>query len=201
MVLSEAIRDYQEYARHELGVQPEHLPELRRPAAAIPPLAPGTGPSGPARPGISASLMRRYSYSLSGRDLRPRSVRGALHALRALFTFLHSVGLVDCNPALEVRLPRKDAATRLLVTDEDLMTLLQAAGRQRAVWRSRFRPTSPSRRQRSARKSYGWDTSGRSFSQSRSASAAGSHMKITRLLSPLPARTSSLFSRRSRSPT
>jgi hypothetical protein len=37
---------------------------------------------------------------------------------------------VETNPFLEVRLPKKDAARRLLVSDEELVTLLEAATRQ-----------------------------------------------------------------------
>jgi site-specific recombinase XerD len=85
---------------------------------------------------ISPELIRRYSYWLSARKLRPRTIRGALHALRSLFAFLTTMGALPANPAVEVRLPRKDAATRLLVTGDDLRNLLVAAGRQHSDFRS-----------------------------------------------------------------
>jgi site-specific recombinase XerC len=44
--------------------------------------------------------------------------------------------VLAANPAAEVRLPKKDAATRLLVADEDLVRLLEAAERQRSDFRS-----------------------------------------------------------------
>jgi site-specific recombinase XerC len=70
-------------------------------------------------------LVRRYAYHLSGRGLRPRTIRGALHALRARFGYLTERGVLAANPAAEVRLPKKDAATRLLVADEDLRAVSQ----------------------------------------------------------------------------
>ena len=67
--------------------------------------------------------------------MRPRTVRSTLYALRALFAFHQEMGLVPGNPAREVRLPKKDAATRLLVSDEELLPVLEAAGRQRNTFR------------------------------------------------------------------
>src|SRR5262249_25229359 len=84
---------------------------------------------------VSPELIRRYSYSLSAHKLRPRTIRAALHALRALFACLTHMGALSTNPALDVRLPKKDAATRLLVTDDDLRLLLEAAGRQHSEFR------------------------------------------------------------------
>jgi len=84
---------------------------------------------------ITAALVRRYSYHLTGKNDRPRNIRGALHAIRSLFDYLVQLGAVSSNPAKEVRLPKKDAATRLLVTDEDLIALRQATERQAADFR------------------------------------------------------------------
>lgn len=135
MVLSEAIQDYGEFMRHELGqaattyhVYVSWQRNFARWLAE-------TGIPDPPVTEISTSLIRRYSYSMSSRGLRPRTIRGVLHALRALFKYLHDQGAISSNPALEVRLPKKDAATRLTVGDEDLIRLLEATGRQRTDFR------------------------------------------------------------------
>jgi len=135
MVLSEAIRDFGEYSRHELGHSTatyfSYVSWQRNFASWLA----DRGLGDPSLPDVTPDLVRRYSYSLSGRNLRPRTIRGALYALRALFRYLHERGAVASNPAMEVRLPKKDAAIRLLVTDEDVQRLLEATGRQRSDFR------------------------------------------------------------------
>jgi site-specific recombinase XerD len=135
MVLSEAIRDYGECARHELGHTTStyytYVCWHRRFARWLAEQGLDDPPIGD----VSASLIRRFSYSLSGSNLRPRTIRGALHALRALFAYLVTQKALTENPAAEVRLPKKDAANRLLVTDDDLLKLLDACERQHADFR------------------------------------------------------------------
>lgn len=135
MVLSEAIEDYGEFMRHELG----HTASTYHAYVSWHRnfgrwLAENGFPDPPVTE-ISEALIRRYSYSMSSRGVRPRTIRGALHALRALFRYLHEQGAVKSNPTTEVRLPKKDAATRLTVTDEDLIRLLEATERQRSDFR------------------------------------------------------------------
>jgi site-specific recombinase XerD len=104
---------------------------------------------------ITPELLREFVYHLSGpqgrRDgappsgrrgssaprLRPRTIRAVMHAVRALFFYLAKIGVIDPkeNPAPEVELPKMDAATRLLVSDEDLMRLLEATDRLHSEFR------------------------------------------------------------------
>lgn len=135
MVLSEAIHDYCQYARHELGhttaTYYSYVSWQRNFAAWLA----DQGMPDPPIQEVTASVIRRYQYSLSGRNLRPRTIRGALHAVRAVFTYLVEMGVLPTNPAKEVKLPKKDAATRLTVDDDDLIKLLEAAERQRSDFR------------------------------------------------------------------
>ena len=130
MVLSEAIEDYGQFIRHELGhaktTYHAYVSWQRNFARWLT----ANGHPDPLVTEISPDLVRSHSYGMSSRDLRPRTVRGALHALRAPFAWLCEKEAITTNPAKEVRLPKKDAAQRLLVTDEDLAKLLVAAGRQ-----------------------------------------------------------------------
>jgi integrase/recombinase XerD len=74
-------------------------------------------------------------FLVVGQNLRHRTIRGKLNALRALFRYLTDQGVIPENPALAVKMPRLNAAQRLLVSDEDLQKLLAAAGRQRTDFR------------------------------------------------------------------
>jgi site-specific recombinase XerC len=97
MVLWEAIRDYGQYARHERGQTTTTFYSYR-------------------------TWQRNFV-----RNLRPRTLRGALHGLRALFAYVVEMTVLDANPATDIRMPKKDAATRLLVGDGELVELLDAA--------------------------------------------------------------------------
>ncbi|HTE17820.1 MAG TPA: phage integrase N-terminal SAM-like domain-containing protein [Armatimonadota bacterium] len=135
MVLSEATQDYLQFARHELVHSPPTVLSYQSWLRKFARWLDESGTPDPPVREISVTQIRRYSYSLSGRNLRPRTVRGALNALRAMFTYLVDMGALATNPAREVRMPKKDAATRLLVMDEDLVKLLEAAERQRTDFR------------------------------------------------------------------
>jgi site-specific recombinase XerD len=135
MVLSEAIRDFAAYSRHELGhTRKTNLCYLSRQRNFARWLE-EQGHSDPPVHEISPELIRRYFYSLSARRLRPRTVRSAMNGIRALFAYLVHMGGLKQDPAREINLPKLDAATRRLVSDEDLRQLLEAAGRQRLDFR------------------------------------------------------------------
>jgi integrase/recombinase XerD len=58
-----------------------------------------------------------------------------MNAVRALYAYLVTMGATSENPGLDVKMPKKDAATRQLVTDDDLVKLLSAAEQQRTEFR------------------------------------------------------------------
>ena len=80
---------------------------------------------------LTTDQIKKYVYHLSGRGLRPRSVRGPLHALRGLCKFLVESGAMDSNPVAVIRMPKKDAAKRPIVTDADVSALLAIPDRYR----------------------------------------------------------------------
>lgn len=135
MVLSDAIKDYGSYSRCELGhtesTYHSYVSWQRNFAAYLA----ENGLPDPPISEVTATLIRRYAYALAGRNLRPRTIRGALHALRGLFGYLVEMRAIPENPAKDIRLPKMDAATRLLVTDEDLQQLLEATSRQASDFR------------------------------------------------------------------
>jgi len=78
---------------------------------------------------FNSHVLRRYLHSVSA-GLRPRSVRSAFHPLRALSVYLVDMGSLSENPCNTIALPKKDAAHRLLVSDDEVRQLLIACERQ-----------------------------------------------------------------------
>lgn len=78
---------------------------------------------------FNSQVLRRYLHSISG-GLRPRSIRSAFHPLRALSVYLVDMGSLTENPCDTIALPKKDAAHRLLVSDDEVAQLLLACVRQ-----------------------------------------------------------------------
>jgi hypothetical protein len=58
-----------------------------------------------------------------------------MSALRTLFGYLIRMGALTKDPTREVALPKLDDARRLLVVDNDLVQLLEAAQRQHSGFR------------------------------------------------------------------
>jgi site-specific recombinase XerD len=135
MTFSEAIDDYRTGARHELGhSQATYYAYVATYQQFARWLAAAGQPDPPIRESTS-QLLRRYYFSIAGQNLRPRTIRGKLVALRALFGYLAAQGVIPENPALALKLPRLDAAQRYLVGDDDLQKLLEATEKQRSDFR------------------------------------------------------------------
>ncbi len=131
MLFADVKQDFVYYLEHERGLTKQSLRTYRswllyfdRFCESV-----STGPLLEDR--LSVPLLRRYLYWMSGKGLRPRSVRGAFSPLRALGEFCIDNGLLTTNPALALKLPKKDAAQRLLVSAAELQALLAAVERQR----------------------------------------------------------------------
>lgn len=82
--------------------------------------------------------VRRYFYHISSKGLRPRSVYNYMIPLRSLGTFLMEQGMYKENPAVALKLPKKDAAIRKETSEEEITLLLQAVHRQRNQKRAVF---------------------------------------------------------------
>jgi site-specific recombinase XerC len=84
---------------------------------------------------ISTPLARRYLYHLSERGLRPRSRLRFLAPVRACLKALVQHGALGGNPLADIAMPERDPPQRLLVTDDELQQVLEAAGRNRIARR------------------------------------------------------------------
>lgn len=136
MLLREAIEDYLLYLQHERSATPATLRTYRPSLRRFLEWAKANGQPQPTIHDITTAFARRYLYHLSELGLRPRSRLRYWLPLRSLFRMLVEQGGLKENPLEHIALPKKDPAQRLLVTDEELLLVLEAAGRQRCAWRA-----------------------------------------------------------------
>jgi integrase/recombinase XerC len=87
---------------------------------------------------LDVSLLRRFQHELARKGARPRTIRGAFHALRGLSVFLVNTGYLGSDPTQNITLPEKDGAIRLLVSDEEVAALLRATENQLDEHRAAF---------------------------------------------------------------
>jgi site-specific recombinase XerD len=140
MLFSAAVRDYIAYARSEQGLAPRTISVYRVILGAYDkwcdarPIAAG-GVSASASRDVEARLstlvIRDYLHALGEQGLRPRTVRNRICPIRSMAAWLVSQGVLRHNPVTDLTLPRKDAATRHVVSDDDLARLIEAVERQK----------------------------------------------------------------------
>jgi site-specific recombinase XerD len=86
---------------------------------------------------VTARHFREYILALSEGNRRPRTVRAAVLPVRSLINYLVETEQLEASPIHSVRLPKKDAAQRPRVTDEELLSLVagceRMAGTERPV--------------------------------------------------------------------
>ena len=85
---------------------------------------------------FTVPVLRRFLYYLSGKNLRPRTIRSYFQPLKGIGEFLISNGLATENAAKGVNLPKKDAAIRKTVSDAEIRLLLDACTRERNARKS-----------------------------------------------------------------
>src|SRR5579871_450095 len=131
MFLADAIEDYLRHITYEQGLAENtrltYQANLRRFLTWLE----SNGHPQPQLDAYSEPTLRRYLYAIGGQKLRPRSVRGLFHPLRGLGNYLQVMGVFEENPAMKIRLPKKDAAVKRSVTDEEVLALFDACYRHR----------------------------------------------------------------------
>ena len=136
MKLIDSIDDYLRYLRHEQGAT---LTTYKCYGASLRHFHHWLIQSGYPEPTLSdfnATTSRRFFYQLSERGLRPRTLYGYMVPLRSLGAFLIAQGVSTENPALTVKLPKKDAAIRQETDEDEIRLLLDGVRRQRNPYRS-----------------------------------------------------------------
>lgn len=127
--LSEYVSDYLTALRYEQGAAVttgrQYQAALRRFVRWLT----ETGYPSPTVSEFNPTLLRRFLYYLQSQSLRPRSIRGYFHALRGLGEFLTVHGLIPQNHAKSISMPKKDAAIRETISNEEVAAMLEACER------------------------------------------------------------------------
>lgn len=130
MRLHDAVSDYLLHIRHEQGVSRTTFFTYQQWLHRLLKWYAENGYPEPTKRDFNTATLRRYLYHLSGKGLRPRTIRGAFHPIRGLSVFLVEHGALEENPAASIGLPKKDAARRLTVSREEVLRLFDACERQ-----------------------------------------------------------------------
>jgi site-specific recombinase XerD len=139
MRLSQAVEDYATCAWREVGHSRNTYLNYRLRLRQFHQWVVGQGMDDPQIHEIDYPLLRRYYLtSLLDQGIKPNTIRGHIHALRFLFDYMMSQGVMDQNPMMErdhkgkvkIPLPQVNDAERLLVSDDDIQKILEAAARQ-----------------------------------------------------------------------
>ena len=131
MLLSDAINDFLNYARHEQGYAVSSCKQRQSWLRHLHQWLVDNGYPTPTTDDLNTIVLRRFQYSLSGRKLRPRTIQNCFYPVKSLCIFLIKNNVLTANPCDDLTLPKKDAAVRLDVSEEEIVALLEATRRQR----------------------------------------------------------------------
>jgi integrase/recombinase XerC len=126
MLLSEAHARFLRYGAAGRNHSPETIKAYRQASRRFIEWVVRNGYGDPLVTGISPEIGRDYLYYLPTLGVRPCTVLHLFLPLRALYRMLTRQRYASVNPFLEIALPKKDAARRLLIMEEELEVLLRA---------------------------------------------------------------------------
>lgn len=129
-VLSQAIETYLAHIRHNMGHSPRTCVTYASWLHNFHGWLMAEGYADPTVADFNALTLNRYLHSHSAAGKRPRTIHSIFNPLRGLGVYLAEVGILPDNPALLVKLPKKDAAIRRVVTRVEVVALLEACERQ-----------------------------------------------------------------------
>ena len=131
MQLTDCITDYLRFIRHERGLSENTHRGYQAQLRHFTRWLVENGHPQPTTDCLTVPLCRRFLYYLSGKGLRPRTVRSYFDPLGGMCLFLIENGLLTENPVKALTLPQKDAALRQTVSNEEIAGLLEACCRYR----------------------------------------------------------------------
>jgi site-specific recombinase XerD len=128
--LCQAVETYLAHIRHNLGHSPRTCATYASWLHNFQGWLADEGYDAPTAADFNTLTLNRYLHSHSQAGKRPRTIHSIFNPLRGLGVYLTETGILPDNPALAVKLPKKDAAIRRVVTREEVIALLDACERQ-----------------------------------------------------------------------
>jgi site-specific recombinase XerD len=126
MTLQEGISSYYLYLKHERKVSQSSYKCYHACLNRFLEWVINNGYPEPTIQDLSTPLIRRYLHFSSELGLRPRGIKSRLVPIKGLCAFLVSSEKLSENPALPVKLPKMDAAERVVATEAEIKQLLEA---------------------------------------------------------------------------
>jgi integrase/recombinase XerC len=132
MRLQEAIAGYVEHIRHERNLAATTCKHYASWLHGFTDWLSANGyPADPDLDTFNALTLRRYQLDKAKQGARPRTIHSAFHALRGMGEYLVEMKVIPENPCKQLKMPKKDAAVRHILTDADVTALFDACRRQR----------------------------------------------------------------------
>jgi len=128
--LSQAIETYLAHIRHNLGHSPRTCATCASWLHNFQGWLAAEGYASPTVDDFNSLTLNRYLHSHSQAGKRSRTIHSIFNPMRGLGAYLAEIGVFAENPALLVKLPKKDAAIRRVVSRDEVITLLDACERQ-----------------------------------------------------------------------
>lgn len=128
--LSQAIETYLAHIRHNMGHSPRTCATYASWLHNFQGWLEAEGYTTQTVADFNALTLNRYLHSHSQAGKRPRTIHSIFNPMRGLGVYLAETGVLPNNPALLVKLPKKDAAIRRVVSRDEVIALLGACERQ-----------------------------------------------------------------------
>lgn len=129
MTLINSIEQYLRFLQYEQGVAKTTLKSYKSYIRHFHTWLAENGYPSPALGDFNSVTVKRFFYYVCAKGIRPRSIHGYILPLRSFGAYLLNQNLIPENPALAVRLPKKDAAIRQETSEAEIATLLLACSR------------------------------------------------------------------------
>lgn len=131
LVFSDICTDFLAYIRHERGLSERTVDTYAAWLSTYRRWADGEGVGDSLADRYNTTVLRRYLYNMSQRGLRPRTIRNAFAPLKTLGVFLVEHRIIAESPVNALKLPKKDAPHRPVVSSQEVVALLEATDRLR----------------------------------------------------------------------
>lgn len=129
MLFSDISNDYLAYAQHERGLSSRTVDTYSAWISHFGRWAESDGIEDTLEARFNTTVLRKYLYHLSKSGKRPRTIRNAFAPLRAIGVYLVEQTVISQSPVASLKMPKKDAPSRPIVSGQEVVALLDACDR------------------------------------------------------------------------